>query len=219
MNFRNQDGFAILPFSIIMAAIMAGIFIYASNKSKSLTDRYSSSQSVGFANEIATKLAQRIRWAYDVSRADARTPSLNLCDSYTGANTPIPVRNFQLCLVGGQICVKHPQLPTQDVCITPNGANPTLLSKAPENAPMGAWAQMTDLVIPTAVAQNIYAPADLPASATSNSLTVNNGACIGSECRAICSTNSDCVTFRFCPLIGGCASDNQFVWQTIALIR
>lgn len=225
---KNERGFAILPFSVIMAAIMATIFMYSSNKSKSFTDQLSSAQGVAYANELSGKFAQRIRWAYDAAKADTMNPALNLCSSFGGANMNIGSSAIRLCLVNNRICVKHPQLTTVDVCITPTGSSPSILVKATDlnpdfdSHPSSAWASALNVLIEKSYAQNIYTPADLPASATSISFTVSSTTCLGGNCNAVCGSgagsNADCVSFRYCPLVNACTA-NQMVWQTIALIR
>ena len=232
-HLRNDGGFAILQFSVIMAAIMATIFMFASSNSKSLVDKVGRSQGVAYGNELSVKFAQRLRWAYDAARADALNPSLGLCSKYGGTTVTLS-GGIRLCMtnMAEGICVKHPQAPSQKVCITPNGSDPSLIAtRLTDPRPLELFepapkrttsiALVAQALLTQSYAQSIYSPPVPSSVATSNSLTVSATNCLGGNCRAICGgagKNADCVTYRFCPLVGTCSA-NQLVWQTVAFIR
>ena len=216
---RNQNGQGVLAFSLILAVILTGIFVYVSSQSSSLVDRVRRTQGLAYGNQLSVKFAQRLRWSYDAAKADAANASLGLCASYTGTLVTVGgAPGIPLCIVSNQICVQHPFLPSQQVCISPVGASPTII---------GQHRSLLDSVIPRAEAQSMFIPADPPAGATSNALSVATNTCLNNtvDCLARCGTagvggNADCLTIKFCPLVGTCNTDgSEDVWQTIALIR
>jgi hypothetical protein len=220
MNIKNQEGFMVIGFAMVMAMIMAGIFYFASGQTENLTDRFAVAHSVSYANEMAIKFGQRARWAYDAARADARNPALNLCGSYGGVNTPVGA--FRLCLVADGICVRHPLSSNVRVCVSPNGTDPSLIARHRRfgsPAKYDAVAQLFALTVPSAEAQSRFSPPPPPIGVTTNALTVANNVCIGGDCRARCNINADCLTIKFCPLVSQACTEDQIVWQTIALIR
>jgi hypothetical protein len=201
---------------MIMAAIMAIMFVYASSKTKALTDKVGRSQGIFYGNQLSVKFAQRLRWSYDVARADALNTALNLCSSYPGGGI-VTVGSISLCLINSQVCVSHPQNLLQPVCISNSDA--TIIAYHRPELRFSNWAALTRVTVDSANAQNLYEPTEPPAGATTNDLTVRTNACIGGDCRAQCGANADCLTFKFCPLVGGACETNQMVWQTVAFIK
>jgi hypothetical protein len=228
IRLRRDDGF-ILPFCLAMAAVMAIIFMYASSQSERLIQKVARSQAVFYGNQLSVKFAQRLKWSYDAARADDLNPSLGLCASVPGATrVTIGSGAIPLCLVNNQLCVQHPQISSQPVCIYAGGATPTTIFAAHSphpstNSRYSNWAAVTSTLIPTASAQNLFVPAEPPAGSTSILLTVDPLVCAGGDCRAKCGAapagNADCLTFKFCPLVGSCSDPSQFVWQTVAFLR
>lgn len=226
MRLRNQQGFALLPFSLVMAAVLASIFFYASNKSDRLIARYRSAQAQTDAVDIAAKLAQRIRWAYDIAEADKMPSNPRLC-TLTYHGSVVNVGTYQLCVIGGRICVEHPRRSSVSVCVVPNSTLTAKLS-APSNAQpistsdsskrsLVTFAQLSEVLISQALA----APGS-PPEPNAAEVSVNLGVLAPTQCHGgcavTCSANASCLTIRFCPLTGAC-QPNEEVWQTIGLIR
>lgn len=222
MNHRlkSQAGFALMPFSLIMGVLMAMIFLYASQKSEDLIKRYSVTQANSYALDLGAKIAQRARWSYDIAKADAGPTAPNLCvGTYGGVLTPVGA--FQMCLIDGKICVQHPRSSSKKVCVSP--ADGTLLAK--ELDPLknsrtpsrNAIAAFSRIWIETANAASIFSPAPPSAAETSNSLGAAP-TCLGGPCAVTCALNADCVSFKFCPLLSDCNSD-EFMWQTVGFLK
>ncbi len=210
-TIRNQDGLVILPFCLVMAAILAGIFMYASSRSNALIEKVGRAQARSYGNQLAVKFGQRLRWSYDAARADAANPALQLCTSNGGVITPL--NGVSLCLINDQVCVQHPQVPAQTVCV--KRSDSSLVAFNPH--PRDLWVNLAHAFVPSAFAQNLNVPA-APAAASTNINFTPNPTCVGGDCAARCGVNADCVSIRFCSLVGTCTA-NQHVWQTIAFIR
>ena len=215
MNLKRDDGFAVLAFSLFVAAAMAGLFVFVSGKSDRLIERYYITQGQSYAMDLSPKLAVKLRWAYDL----AKTPGL--CASYGGTTRNIGA--VPLCFdATNKICVPHPK-DASPVCVSDGDS--TLIAKflSPANRfrPSAFAHQFADWLLPSAQAAP-WSPPNPPAGEISNSVALAPVCLGGGDCGAQCSVNADCLTFKFCPLTGLTGSSckpNQFVWQTIAFLK
>ncbi|RYZ76209.1 MAG: hypothetical protein EOP05_05675 [Proteobacteria bacterium] len=203
-----------MPFALLMAVIMAMIFMFASQKSESLIHRYSVTQASGFALDLGAKLAQRARWSYDIALADAGPKLPGLCASYGGVNTPVGA--FSMCLIARKICVNHPRASSVQRCISPDDG--TLLARQNfDPSKKTLFATLFSRVWLENANAALFSPA-APAGVTSNALTAPPVACVGGACAVTCSVNAHCITYRFCPLTTDCQPD-ELVWQTIGFLK
>jgi hypothetical protein len=206
MRIRGEAGFSLLSFAIILSVVLVALMYFTVGRSAETAKRMGQNMMLSYASDISIKLAQKIRYAYDVAKVTESTQPA-LCSSMGGAILPLS-SSVHLCVVGTQICVDHPR-GTGSVCV--NSTSGTLVAKH-QLHPL-SW------LIPEALAQASDAPAEPLVTDTSNILTMPPSSCAGGDnCRAQCGIDADCVSYRFCPLIGTCTAD-QMVWQTIALLK
>ena len=226
---HRERGAILLPLSIFISIVIASLFVLASHQLDNLYRRYWISEATRTTQDIASALAERLRWAYDTAAASVTNPSL--CDPMAGwyATSISSMPPIKLCLSGGQVCVPHPK-DAHPICVGPsygtltakvsNRTRPvTIVADRASARSQNAIATWFRLTLPRARAASFSPPAP-PAIETSNDLNpLNPATCIAGDCGgAQCGINADCVSFQFCPLTSSCNPD-ELVWQTVAFLK
>ncbi|MES2965333.1 MAG: hypothetical protein V4760_15720, partial [Bdellovibrionota bacterium] len=211
-TLENQRGAFVLPFALVMSVVIAGVFMFATQKIENLIRRYYVVQGVSYAQDLSAKLAVKLRWSYDVGAAIAANPA-NAPMCAGGSLDAVGTSSF--CLVGGAACVQHPKSGNQ-VCVSPSGGTLVAWRPTRHDAKEFAWSEIARLLLPRARAVSPV-PLEPPVAETSNDIT-GAPVCIGGNCGAICNgTEADCFSFTFCPLTKACGPD-EMVWQTVGFL-
>lgn len=231
MRLKNQNGSMILGVALAMAVIAGLVYFYSNVQLVKVTAEYRRTQSMAYAHQIAGSLAQNLRLAYD--RAKLNTANPLECTGPGEGIVNVPGSAVNLCLTDRQTCTAHPGNPNrQQVCV--GFVNNTIFAKTNSNdeprrhlSPpdgktlLAAW---VSLAAPKAMAQG-FAPVPPPIGTTANNLLAAP-TCVGGTCNVICGTgvgtNADCLTFKFCPLLGSTcdpAKPDDWVFQTVAFLR
>lgn len=208
---RNQKGFMALLTAIGLMVFISLAIVMASRQTDSALRKHSATQYATYADDLSIKLAQKIRWGFDVAQAAAANPSMStiICPALEGASI-VPINpTVSLCMINSKICVHHPR-GGKDVCIS--HLDGTLLAFLERGSKYDAIAAM--IGIKKAYAQ-VGRPLPPLNTDTDNDL-LGLPSCGLEKCGAQCNTDT-CVTFHFCP-IQSCTPD-EMVWQTIALLR
>lgn len=213
MSMRNEKGSMILAVAIFMAVLAGVVYFYSNVQLLKVTSQYRRTQSMAFAHDIASNLAQQIRVAYDLAADPANA---SLCTSHGGSIATIPGSSgIKLCLVAGQICIAHPGNPQRaQVCVSL--ADQTIVAQRQARRTFLAW-----LTAPTQVRAQGYSPAAPLSTATSNALPAWPR-CLGDACDVKCGINADCISFKFCPILGDSCDPTKvddWVTQTVALLK
>lgn len=205
---KNQNGSVVLVLAIVLAIISILIAYNSSSRTAKVAERARKTQGMNYAHQISASIARQLRRSYDLARAETKVPPIApLCS--TSGGTIINVGAIPLCFFGSsEICTVHPARSSLRICVAPGS---TLVDRrnSLQRHRLIAYLLRGQLAF-----GSVYSPA--PPLATDAANLLNQDAiCLNGTCRLQCNGNADCLTFKFCPMITGNCSPDEFVTQTI----
>ena len=212
-HLRQQAGAAVIYLALALSVLAGIAILVASQYFNNLTKAHRSAQAKWYGNQMANDLAQKLRWAYDIGLAVVEDPANGalLCPNSKNSLITVGSPGFQMCIPNGGVCTTHP-LSQRPVCVTPADGSVTASF---------FWGSRKFRVFAFLSQQegraDIYTPPPPPIGETTNDLTVSPN-CVAGNCYVHCGVNADCVTFKFCPLVGNCGP-TDFISQTVGFVK